>query len=138
MKKKKAKQREKFRPFSDPLKRHWEIWDLNGEKVDIVADFARFSDGVLDLFAKKWGVVGEFLNFRAAMQHAHGNFGFSHYWVNDGILSHVIEANRHAWNIDGKNVFAQIDSETKTERIVAVFPHAAWWLQRDSRMWPDK
>ena len=125
-----------YRPFNDPLERRWTIWDLNGEKVDVITDKAYYHNGVLTLH-NNTGSVAHFREFRAALQYAEGGFGFDHYWVNDGVKSHIVEANMHSWQDDGNNVFIQMDSDAKIDRLVAVFPHAAWWVQRDSRLWPD-
>ena len=127
----------KYRPFTDPLERGWTIWDLSGEKIDVVADAASYHKGVLTLSINNRNTVGVFKEFRAAIQHAHCNFGFSQFWVNDGVMSHIIESNDYSWNDDGRCVFIQTDHDLKKRRLVAIFPHSAWWVQRDSRIWPD-
>ena len=134
--KKEDKQKWLHRLCSDPLERRWTVWILNGEKVDVITDEALFYNGVLSLHNNA-GQVAQFGEFRAAIQCSHCNFGLDQYWVNDGMKSHVVEANRHSWDGNGMNVFIQSDFDKKIERLVAVFPHAAWWVHRDSRLWPD-
>ena len=126
-----------YRPFTDPLERRWTIWDLSGEKIDVVADAASYHKGVLALYGNNGGTVGVFKEFRSAIQHSHCNFGFRQFWVNDGAMSHVVESNEYSWNDDGRCVFIQTDHDAKKTRLVAIFPHSAWWVQRDSRLWPD-
>ncbi len=133
---KQKKQQMQFRPFNDPLEKRWKIWDLNGEMISVVADMAFYHKGVLSLYIKNDGQIGSFQKFRAAMQVAHGNFGFTHYWINDGVMTHVVEANFHSFRDDGNNVFIQKDHDI--ERLIAVFPHAAWWVDRNSRIYPDE
>ena len=127
----------KCRLFADPLERRWTIWGLSGEKIDVVADAASYHEGVLTLATNNLSTAGVFNEFRSAIQYAHAGFGFSQFWVNDGAMSHIVEANEHSWNIDGSCVFSQIDHDLKKRRLVAIFPHSAWWLQRNSRLFPD-
>src|SRR4030042_1244154 len=124
-----------FRSFVDsPLEHHWTIWTLNDDIIDIKAKQATFKDGILILLSENHTAM--FKDFRAAIQCAHGNFGQSNYWISDGKQSHIVEANFHSWD-NGCNVFIQTNHDPKIEQLVAVIPNAAWWSDRDMRIYPD-
>lgn len=121
--------------FQSPNKwsAHWEIWPVVGDKIDVKADGASYKKGVLDLWYQG-GNVGMFRDFRAAIQSAHCGNGVAQTWVNDGLVNHIVEANAKSWDITtGECIFVRHDLKDldgNNGRLVAVFPHAAWWLER--------